>query len=175
MPISFTTINLKFLDYYEVILRMTNTTVFTRIYYTHVNLAMLLKVIGSPCFLKKQQQQDNEVTNIGDHMVHLTILETLSLKLCSYQYALTIWGSSMTYWLGVITLVIHLPVLVVVLSARIHLSLVEFPLAHWDTLEHLFSTTHQPHRGFLSDTQLEHSLCMEHSSSGTLITYKTNA
>ena len=80
----------------------------------------------------------------------------------------------MTYWLGVITLVIHLPELVVVLSACIHLSLVEFPLAHWDTLEHLFSTTHQPHRGFLSDTQLEHSLCKEHSSRGICITYKIN-
>ncbi len=69
---------------------------------------------------------------------------------------------------------IHLPELVVVLSARIHLSLVEFPLAHWDTLEHLFSTTHQPHRGFLSDTQLEHSLRKEHSSRGTRITYHIN-
>ena len=56
--------------------------------------------------------------------------------------------------------------------ARIHLSLVEFPSEHSDILEHLFSTTHRPHRGFLSDTQLAQSLFIEHFSRGILTTYK---
>jgi len=69
------------------------------------------------------------------------------------------------------TFTIHLLDELVVELARIHLSLVEFPLAHCDTLEHLFSTRHQPHGGFLSDTQLEQFLCIKHSCRGTFTTY----
>ena len=71
------------------------------------------------------------------------------------------------------TFIIHFLDELVVELARIHLSLIEFPLAHCDILQHLFSTTHQPQRGFLSDTQLEQLLCLEHSSrdNSTIYTY----
>ena len=56
--------------------------------------------------------------------------------------------------------------------ARIHrVLLVEFPSLHLDTLEHLSSTTHHPHRGLLLPTQLEQSMLEEHSSKGSLTTW----
>ncbi len=74
-------------------------------------------------------------------------------------------------WLGVMVLKMHWVETSADGFLGIHLVLVvELPSLHRDCLEHLFSTTHHPHRGLSSIIHPEQSSLEEHSSIGILIT-----
>ena len=81
---------------------------------------------------------------------------------------LTWFGLSMVYCFGEI-LTIAVQLFVSDWAAGIHLEVFEY--WHWFLLEHLFSSTHQPHRGLTLPRQLEQSIQDEQLATGISKTF----